>query len=92
MISQRHLIDLGFVPMAFKTTILFSINERCQGVLNNGVFHFKLSKDGDYLQTNNKNQLKWLFRKEHKRGIIELEVIESIANKCEISEKTSTHF
>jgi hypothetical protein len=80
MITQRHLIDLGFLPLLVNKTIAFTINNRCQGVLANGVFHFKLSAEGEYLQANNINHLKWLFKKEHKYGILQLEMLESIHN------------
>jgi len=85
MITQQHLIDMGFVPLRYKTTILFSINNRCQGVLNNGVFFFKLQEEGEYLQAKNKNHLKWLFKKEHKLTPNELEVIELIAAQNDTS-------
>ena len=78
MTTQQHLIDLGFVPFQFKKTIAFSINNRCQGVLNNGVFFFKLKEDGEYLQAKNKNHLKWLFKKEHRYAILDLEIMEAV--------------
>jgi hypothetical protein len=68
------------MPLVVKKTIAFTINNRCQGVLSNGVFFFKLSAEGEYLQAKNINQLKWLFKKEHKYGILQLEMLEAIHN------------
>lgn len=69
MITDKQLIDLGFVPFVFKRSIAFSINNYCQGVLSGGVFFFKLKEDGEYLQAKNINHLKWLYKREHKEDV-----------------------
>lgn len=69
MITSNKLMDLGFIPMPTTVGIVYSINEKCQGVLSGGVFYFKLSKEGNYLQAKNINHLKWLYKREHKENV-----------------------
>lgn len=79
MITGIQLTNLGFAPLVFKGTIAYSINNRCQGVLSNGVFYFRLEPEGEYLQAKNVNHLKHQFRRKHGLKIEDHLIIEALA-------------